>query len=131
LKICTTEGDLSIDNNASKNALWCVALGRKDWLLCESDNSGHTAAVLFSFIASCGRHKIDPFAYRRDVLERISAVPVSRLPELVRIGGKPLGRLHRSRQRGERHLEASSGGWCRSASPEMAGTPDAYKVKLS
>jgi len=83
LKVYTTDGDLNIDNNASENALRRVALGRKNWLFCGSDNGGNTAAVLFSLIATCGRHKIDPFAYLRDVLDRISATPVSQLPWLL------------------------------------------------
>jgi len=70
---------VSIDNNAAENALRRVAIGRKNWLFCGSDNGGNTAAVLFSLIATCQRHKVDPFAYLRDVLTRIAATPVSQL----------------------------------------------------
>ena len=44
-----------------------------------SDRGGKTAAVLYTFIASCQRHGIDPFAYLRDVLAQISACPVNNL----------------------------------------------------
>ena len=47
-----------------------------------SDNGGHTAAVLTSFIATCKHLRIDPFACLRDVLERINANPHDRLDEL-------------------------------------------------
>jgi hypothetical protein len=83
LTIYTRNGDLAIDNNASENALRRVALGRRNWLFCGSDNGGHTAAVLFSFIATCQRHKVEPFTYLRDVLTRIAAQPRSRLAELL------------------------------------------------
>jgi transposase len=83
LNVYTTNGDLAIDNNASENALRRVALGRKNWLFCGSDNGGHTAAILFSFIATCQRHKVEPLAYLRDVLTRIAAHPASRLAELL------------------------------------------------
>jgi transposase len=83
LCVYTTDGDLNIDNNLSENALRRVALGRKNWLFCGSDNGGNTAAVLFSLIATCQRHKVDPFVYLRDVLDRISATPVSQLPQLL------------------------------------------------
>ena len=83
LCVYTTDGDLSIDNNASENALRRVALGRKNWLFCGSDNGGNTAAVLFSLIATCQRHKVDPFVYLRDVLTRIAAHPMNRLAELL------------------------------------------------
>ena len=71
------------DNNASENALRRVAIGRKNWLFCGSDNGGHTAATLFSLIATCQRHKVEPFAYLRDVLTRIATTPVSQLDQLM------------------------------------------------
>jgi transposase len=83
LCVYTTDGDLDIDNNASENALRRVALSRKNWLFCGSDNGGHTAAVLFSFIAVCQRHKVNAFDYLRDVLTRIAAHPMKRLAELL------------------------------------------------
>jgi transposase len=83
LSVYTTDGDLAIDNNAAENALRRVAIGRKNWLFVGSDNGGNTAAILFSLIATCDRHKIDPFAYLRDVLTRIAATPVSQLDQLL------------------------------------------------
>jgi len=83
LCVYTTDSDLNIDNNVSENALRRVAVGRKNWLFCGSDQGGHTAAVLFSMIATCDRHKVDPFAYLRDVLTRLAAHPMHRLAELL------------------------------------------------
>jgi transposase len=83
------DGDLNIDNNLSENALRRIAVGRKNWLFCGSDNGGRTAAILFSFIASCQRHHIDPFAYLKDVLTRIAAHPHHRLAELLPNQWKP------------------------------------------
>lgn len=89
LTVYTTDGDLAIDNNAGENALRRVALGRKNWLFCGSDKGGHTAAVLFSLIATCQRHKVEPLAYLRDALTRIAAHPASRLAELLPISNPP------------------------------------------
>lgn len=83
LCVYTTDGDLAIDNNASENALRRVAIGRKNWLFCGSDNGGATAAVLFSLIATCQRHRVEPFEYLQDVLTRIAATPLSRLDEFL------------------------------------------------
>jgi transposase len=77
------DGELNIDNNASENALRRIAIGRKNWLFAGSDNGGRTAAVLFSLIASCQRHDVEPFAYLRDVLTRIASHPHHRLNELL------------------------------------------------
>jgi len=83
LCVYTTDGRLAIDNNASENALRRVAIGRKNWLFAGSDNGGHTAATLFSLIATCQRHQVEPMAYLRDVLTRIAATPISQLPDLL------------------------------------------------
>jgi hypothetical protein len=83
LNVYTTDGDLAIDNNASENALRRVALGRKNWLFCGSDNGGQTAAVLFSLIATCQRHQVEPLNYFRKVLTRIAAHPVRQLADLL------------------------------------------------
>lgn len=48
-----------------------------------SDNGGRTAAILNSLIATCKRLHIDPFAYLRDVFERISSHPKNQLDELL------------------------------------------------
>jgi transposase len=57
-------------------------VGRRNWTFFGSDNGGHTAAVLTSLIATCKRHHIDPFAYLRDVFERIASHPNSQIEEL-------------------------------------------------
>jgi transposase len=76
-------GFLPIDNNAVENGERTVALGRKNWLFVGSDKGGRTAAILISLTATCKALGIDPWAYLRDVLERISTHPFSRLAELL------------------------------------------------
>ncbi|MDY7110165.1 MAG: IS66 family transposase [Planctomycetota bacterium] len=86
----TTDGRLAIDNNAAENALRRIAVGRKNWLFAGSENGGATAAVLFSLIATCERHGVDPLAYLRDVLARIPATPVGELRDLLPDRWQPL-----------------------------------------
>jgi transposase len=83
LCVYTTDGDLEIDNNKSENALRRIALGRKNWIFLGSDNGGRTAAILFSLIATCQRHKVDAFAYLRDVLTRLAPTSVSQLDQFL------------------------------------------------
>jgi hypothetical protein len=83
LCVYCTDGDLSIDNNVSERALRRIAVGRNNWMFCGSDNGGNTAAILFSFIATCERHRVNPFEYLRDVLGRIAQTPISKLAELL------------------------------------------------
>lgn len=77
------DGDLEIDNNGAERSLRGVAVGRKNWLFFGSDNGGRTAAVLTSLIATSKRLGIDPFAYLRDIFERISTHPRTRLADLL------------------------------------------------
>jgi hypothetical protein len=78
-----SDGDLSIDNNATERSLRSFAVGRNNWTFFGSDNGGKTAAVLRSFVSSCELLRIDPYAWLRDVLGRISEHPVKRLEELL------------------------------------------------
>ena len=77
------DGKLDIDNNASERDLRPIATGRRNYTFFGSDNGGHTAAVLYSLIASAKRHGLDPFVYLRDVLARISDHPSNKLHELL------------------------------------------------
>jgi transposase len=77
------DGDLSIDNNATERAIRGVAVGRNNWMFFGSDEGGKTAAVLRSFVASCQRVGVDPFAWLKDILSRIAGHPVTRLTELL------------------------------------------------
>jgi transposase len=70
----TTDGHIPIDNNRTERTLRAQAVGRKNWMFLGSDNGGHTAAVLYSFIASAKRHHLDPEAYLADVLRRLPAI---------------------------------------------------------
>ena len=79
----TTDGDLHIDNNVSERTLKLIGMGRTNWLFLGSDEGGRTAAVLFSFTATCKHLGIDAFAYLRDVLERLPTHPAERLEDLL------------------------------------------------
>jgi transposase len=77
------DGDLAIDNNQAERTMRGIAIGRKNWLFFGSDTGGRTAAVLRSFVMSCERLKLDPWAWFQDVLTRINDHPISRLEELL------------------------------------------------
>jgi transposase len=76
-------GFLELDNGASERAFKPVAIGRKNWLFAGSDKGGQTAAVLMSLCTTCKDLGIDPQAYLRDVLDRISTHPAKRIEELL------------------------------------------------
>jgi transposase len=52
-------------------------------LFAGSDEGGKTAATLMSLCTTCKDLGVDPFAYLRDVLDRVSTHPNSRIEELL------------------------------------------------
>lgn len=84
------DGELEIDNGAAERANRDIAVGRGNWTFFGSDSGGKTAAVLRSFIASCKRCGIEPWAWFSDVLSRIPAYSITRLKELLPQNWKPL-----------------------------------------
>jgi len=77
------DGALAIDNNVSERALRKVVVGRGNWLFCGNDEGGRRAAILYSLVATCKEHGLDPWAYLRDVLARIPTHPDQRRAELL------------------------------------------------
>ena len=77
------DGDLEIDNTGTERSIRGVAVGRGNWMFFGSDIGGRTAAVLRSFIASCQRVNVEPFAWFKDILARIPNHPINRITELL------------------------------------------------
>lgn len=77
------DGRLELDNNASERSLRRVAVGRKNWMFAGSDEGARRAAIIYSLVASCCLHGVDPFGYLRDVLERVNTHPAKRIHELL------------------------------------------------
>ena len=84
----TEVGEAEIDNNSCEHTMRCVALGRKNWLFCGSEAGGKRAAILYSLVESCKRIGVEPFAYLKDVIDRIPTTPMSRIRELTPRGWK-------------------------------------------
>ena len=77
------DGRLAIDNNAAERALRTIAVGRSNWLFTGSPAGGKRAATIYSLIGTCKLSGIEPFAYLRDVLDRLPTHPASRIAELT------------------------------------------------
>ena len=73
LRRYTEDGRLTIDNNVSERTLRHQAIGRKNWLFLGSEAAGPRAAVLYTILAGAKRHRIEPWAYIRDLLLRLHA----------------------------------------------------------
>jgi transposase len=74
---------LEIDNNLAERTLRMVAVGRKNWMFAGSEAGAERAAIIYSLVASCKLNDIDPFAYFRDVLEKVTTWPASKIDDLL------------------------------------------------
>jgi len=63
----------AIDNGAAERAIRPLAVGRANWLHVGGDGGLKTASVLLSLCSSATRHRCNPWAYLRDLLDQLAA----------------------------------------------------------
>jgi len=77
------DGYLEIDNNLVENAIRPTALGRKNYLFAGSHAGAQSAAMFYSFFASCKHNNVDPYTWLKKVLEIIPDYPANKLTDLL------------------------------------------------
>jgi transposase len=77
------DGRLVLSNNGAERALKAVALGRKAWLFCGSDDHARSTAALYSLVASARLHRLDPEDYLRCLVRLVPIWPKDRMLELA------------------------------------------------
>lgn len=78
------DGRIDLDNNPVERAIRPIALGRKNHLFAGSDGGGARWATVCSLIATAKLNDVEPFAYLRDILERMTdGHPMSRIDDLL------------------------------------------------
>ena len=83
------DGNVPIDNNAAENAVRPLAIGRKNWLFVGSQQAGERAAVVLSLIESAKLNGHDPWAYLKDVFERLPTLKQRDLAQLLPHNWRP------------------------------------------
>ena len=61
-------GEIPISNNISERELRAIVKGRINWLFHSSDEHADRACAVFSLIASCEMHGLDPELYLQEIL---------------------------------------------------------------
>ena len=77
------DGYLEIDNNLVENSIRPTALGKKNYLFAGSHAGAKSAAMFYSFFASCKHNNIDPYTWLKKVLEIIPDYPANKLSDLL------------------------------------------------
>ena len=91
-KLCvyTTHPRLQIDNNPVEREIRPVAMGRKAYLFAGSHDAATRAAMIYSLFAACRMHKINPYNWLKDVLQRMPGYTTKHLHELLPQNWKPI-----------------------------------------
>lgn len=74
---------LPLDNTRAERALRKIVVGRKAWMFYGSDTHAQAAAAIFSAVASCRLHRLDPFTYLEEILRVLPYWPRDRYLELA------------------------------------------------
>jgi len=67
-------GQARIDNNLTEQAIRPTKLGMKNWLFIGRPSAGKRAAMIYTILECCRRHKVEPLAYLDDMLRRLPAM---------------------------------------------------------
>lgn len=79
-----TDGRVPIDNTACERVLRPIAIGRKNYLFAGSETGARRAATIYSLLGSAALSGLQPWAYLRDVLQKlIDGWPQRRIDELL------------------------------------------------
>jgi hypothetical protein len=77
------DGAVALDNNHLERQIKPWAMGRRAWMFVGSELAGQRAAIVMSLVQSARMNGHDPWAYLRDVLQRLPTQPNSRIEDLL------------------------------------------------
>lgn len=83
LRRVLADGKLPLDNTRSERSLRKIVVGRKNWMFYGSDSHADSAAAIFTIVATCRLHSIDPQQYLDEVLRVLPSWPRERYLELA------------------------------------------------
>lgn len=76
-----SQGQVEIDSNLVENAIRPCAIGRKNWLFVGHPEAGDHGAILYSLMASCRLHGINPLEYLQDLLTRLPGAKITEIQQ--------------------------------------------------
>jgi transposase len=92
------DGRLEISNNRAENSIRPFAVGRKNWLFCNTPKGARASAILYSIVETAKANDLDPYGYLAHIFataprldlddpEAVSSLLPDRVPELCRTTG--------------------------------------------
>jgi len=83
ISLYTENGMLNIDNNPVENSIRPVALGRKNYLFAGSHEAARRSGMLYSLLGTCKMNGIEPYAWFKNILEKIPSHPINKIKDLL------------------------------------------------
>ena len=83
LRAVLADVSLPLDNTRSERALRKVVVGRKNWMFYGSDAHAESAASIFTLIATCRLHHVEPRQYLEELMRVLPYWPKERHLELA------------------------------------------------
>ncbi|MCR5403867.1 MAG: IS66 family transposase [Butyrivibrio sp.] len=74
LEIYLEDGNCSLSNNLSENAIRPFTVGRKNWLFSDTPNGAEASSICYTMVEMAKAHDLNPFKYLKYIL-------TNRLPE--------------------------------------------------
>jgi hypothetical protein len=83
LSVYLSDPEVAIDTNHIERAIRPIAIARKNWIFCWTEIGAERLAILHSLVATCRLHRVHPYTYLVDVLQRVATHPDSAVEELI------------------------------------------------
>lgn len=77
LKVFLVDPAVAIDTNHVERSIRPIAMGRRSWLFCWTELGAEHVGAIQSLISTCRLHRIDPYTYLVDVLQRVGEHPAA------------------------------------------------------
>jgi len=76
-------GMLNPDNNPVERSIRPVVIGRKNYLFAGSHQAAQRLAMIYSLLGTCKLNDVNPYAWLKDVFDKINSWPINRIHELL------------------------------------------------
>lgn len=76
-------GVVELDQNQVENKIRPTAVGKRNYLFFGAEQAGERNAVIYTLIANCRMHDIEPLEYLKDVLTRLPSMTNQNIGELT------------------------------------------------
>jgi transposase len=83
LRLYLDDPEIEIDTNHLERTLRAIPMGKKAWLFCWTEVGARLVGIVQSLLTTCRLHRLDPYSYLVDVLQRVGQHPDADVDQLT------------------------------------------------